>query len=117
MWTNTNNKVAVPKKFEKKVKSKLLLRVPADEKYKRAQHFLQLFPVEELEYCTNVAIQEAYEEGDVPDFDCVSFFAAQFSSRHLDVGSKDGYMKDIEFLNQTAEGHAFSKLPQDTYEA
>ena len=36
IWTNTNNKVAVPKKFEKKVKPKLLLRVPADEKYKRA---------------------------------------------------------------------------------
>ena len=33
------------------------------------------------------------------------------------MSSKDGYRKDIEFLNQTAEGHAFSKLPQDTYEA
>ena len=99
------------------VKPRLLLKVPPGEKYKRVWHFIQLFPIEELEYCCNVAIQEKYEEGVVPEFDAIAFFAAWFASRNFRVGSKDGYRKDLKQKNLTRYGQAFSKLPQDTYEA
>ena len=78
------------------VKPRLLLKVPPGEKYKRAWHFIQLFPIEELEYCCNVAIQEKYEEGVVPEFDAIAFCSAWFASRNFRVGSKDGYRKDLK---------------------
>ena len=64
-----------------------------------------------------MAIKEEYYEGDVPNFDPIAFFAAWFCSRRLNLSSKQGYRRDIKWLNHTHDGSAFQKLPQDTYEA
>ena len=57
-------------------KPKMLLRVPAHETYKRVWHFLKIFPMKNLEYCANVWIGLKYDEGTVPKFNGIAFFAA-----------------------------------------
>ena len=57
-------------------KPRLIFKAPPAETYKRVWHFMKLFPTEELEFCTNVAIFNEWEQGDMPPFDTVAFFAA-----------------------------------------
>ena len=61
---------------DRKKKPKMLLRVPEDYEHKRVWHFLKLFPMKELEYCTNVALENTYGEGNYVKFDGIAFFAA-----------------------------------------
>ena len=116
-WTMVSKADGVQSKhLEVGQKPRLLFKVPPNEQYKRAWHFFKLFPKEEFEFCTNVAISDGWEEGVLPQFDSVAFFAAYFSSRNFRLSSKDGYRKEPRWLNHTFDGQSFSKLPQDIYE-
>ena len=60
----------------KERKPRMLLEAPANCKSKRLWHFLQLFPVKELEYCTNIALHNVYGEENYIPFDAIAYFAA-----------------------------------------
>ena len=49
--------------------------VPPEEPNKRLWHFIKLFPIEELVYCTNLVISDKYEDGDMIPFGAIAFFA------------------------------------------
>ena len=57
-------------------KPRMLLKAPKDCKHKRVWHFLQLFPLQEFEYCTNIALRDNYEEGGYVEFDGIAYLAA-----------------------------------------
>ena len=97
----------------KECKPRLLLEVPANCKSKRLWHFLQLIPVKELEYCTNIALRNAYGEGNYVPFDAIAYFAAWFTLRRLSLSQRRAYRKDLVWANQTALGEALGKVPQD----
>ena len=71
---------------------------------------MKLFPVEDLEYCTNLAIQEEYEKGDIPPFNAVAFISVWFASRRKSMGPKYGYRKDLLWMNNTHEDKPFPNL-------
>ena len=76
-------------------KPRMLLRVPDNEKYKRAWHFFQLFPTEEFEYCTKVSLEENYADVSMTAFKAVAYFAAWFTSRRKRMNSQLAYRKDL----------------------
>ena len=80
MDTNTESKHDTLVSLKKPL---MLLAVPADSKNKHLEHFLELFPTEELTYCTNVAIHEEYNNGDSAPFNAVAYFAILFAARRL----------------------------------
>ena len=100
---------------DRKKKPKMLLRVPEDYEHKRVWHFLKLFPMKELEYCTNVALENTYGEGNYVKFDGIAFFAAQFTARRLGLSVDRGYRNDLPWANQTRQGGAVGKLPRKIY--
>jgi len=93
----------------------MLLRAPTDCKSKRLWHFKAIFPIEKLEYCTNVWIEKKYGIGHIPPFDAISFFAALFAIRRLGISTTSGYSREIPWMRQTDPGKAFGKLPQNIF--
>ena len=76
-------------------KPKMLFHSPSDCKFRRAWHFWKIFPKEMFEYCTNIELTSALEEGDFVRFDATAFFPAWFIARRLKIGSKLGYRRDL----------------------
>ena len=93
----------------------MLLQAPKACKTKRLWHFKAIFPIERLEYCTNVWLEKTYGEGAVPVFDAISFFGAHFAIRRLRISTISGYSNDPPWLRQTEPGKAFSKIPKHIF--
>ena len=98
-------------------KPRMLLHAPANCKNKRLWHFLQLFPVRELEYCTDIALQNSFGEGKYIRFDAIAYFAAWFTLRRLHLSERRAYRQDLDWANQTRFGIAVAKLPRELYSA
>ena len=85
--------------------------------HKRVQHFFQIFPKLEFEYCTQVALKLKYDEDKFTNFNTTAFFAAQFTSRRMILTSQVAYRKDMPWAHQVHPGQAFAKITQNIYEA
>ena len=92
-WEGQDRNLRAEKKKPSR-KPRMLLRVPENEKYKRAWHFFQLFPTEEFEYCTKVSLEDKYDDVSMTAFNAVAYFAAWFTSRRKRMSSQLAYRKD-----------------------
>ena len=73
--------------------------------------------MDEFEYCSNVSLSADFGEGVYPRFDGTAYLFAWCASRRLRMNSDLGYTNSFKWANQTRDGQAFSKLPQDVYKA
>ena len=105
------------RKFVDRAKPRLLLRVPNEVKHRRVWHFLKIFPMKNFEYCTQISINEEFQNRSVRDFNGIAFLGALFACRRLHLTLREGYSREIGWLNQTAPGGALSKITVDDFEA
>ena len=83
------------KAYKRKRKPRMLLRVPNNCKFKRSWHFFQIFPKEEFEYCTNLALVEAYGDKVIAKFDAIAYFGALFALRRLELSSRTAFQTEL----------------------
>ena len=90
---------SVPEEKEKSYKCerkpRMLLRVPNDCKFRRSWHLFKIFPKEEFEYCTNLALQKAYGNRVIENFDTIAYFPALFALRRLGLSSRLAFQTEL----------------------
>ena len=101
--------------FSNREKPKMLLRAPDDCRSKRVWHLFSIFPKKEFKYCTDVALQEAYDPK-VQLLSVTAFLGAWFTKCRLSLGIKTCYSKVLPQLSQTSSGQAFGKIPRKVWE-